>query len=777
MDSVTTPAYIKLVKPKANYKIGDTSKCAPIAINFYDSSTYAKQYVWDFGDGGTGSTDKDPAPHIYAVPGYYPVKLIITGVSGCIDSITKIIRVKGPIGQLSVGPAVGCTPYTLPMRVTGSNISSYAWDYADGTPVQPSTDAVVNHVYPLAGKFLPNVILTSPEGCPYTLKAKDTIIVDSARARFSVDRPLRCLTDRTVQFTNLSEAAFGAVSYKWLFGDNQTALTENPSHTYTTDGDYEVALIVQSRFGCIDTLTQPKAVSIRQQPAALFKADSIYCHPGIKTFANQVRSVDPIDRVSWYVDGAFAGNSTHLIHPLTAGTHTIALAATTINGCKDSANHRILADSLVADYAIDKPIRCGDDRTIAFNNLSTAFFGVANWKWDLGDHTNSTEPSPVHQYPAPGAYNTSLILYGNTGCTDTFKLAQPVKIYTKPVFNIVGEIEKCAQTAIDYTANIQSEDSISYYTWQLNNNTIGHNNSVRHYFANAGTYDLAFTVKTKYGCEETVDTAITIRPLPIPATSPLDTTVCIGSMVPLHAYDGTDYSWWPQTNLQNTGTANPIATAWANTRYYVQVTNRFGCIQQDSVMIHVDQKVQLQHSNDAIICRGERTRLSASGNTQQFAWTPALRLNDSFIASPWASPVQTTTYQVVAYSTNTCPNDTGLVKVKVGSIPTVDLGPDLTVDAGQPIDFKPVISSDVVSYQWQPATGLNCTTCSNPRLIADKDAAFRLTVRTQYNCTASDEIRNTVVCGKGAVYIPNAFTPNGDGQNDVFYIKGYGIQK
>ncbi len=776
-DSVTTAAYIKLVKPKANFIVGDTSKCAPIAINFYDSSTYANKYVWNFGDGGTGSTDKDPAPHIYAVPGFYPVKIIITGVSGCVDSITKIIRVKGPIGQLTVGPAVGCTPYTLPMHVTGSNISSYAWDYGDGTPVQASQDDVVNHIYPLAGKFLPNVILTSPEGCPYTLKAKDTVIVDSARARFSVDRPLRCLTDRTIQFTNLSEAAFGAVSWKWLFGDNQTSTAQNPAHTYSTDGDYEVALIVQSRYGCIDTLTQVKAVSIRQQPAALFKADSIYCSPGIKTFTNQVRSVDPIDHVAWYVDGAFAGNTSSLTHPLTAGTHTIALAATTINGCLDSAAHRIRADSLVAAYTIDKPIRCGDDRTIPFNNHSFAYFGTAAWKWDLGDQTMSTDTDPVHTYAAPGAYNTSLILYGNTGCNDTLSLTQPVKIYTKPVFNILGQVEKCAQTTIGYTANIRSEDSISQYTWKLNNTTISHNDSVKYYFANAGDYNLAFTVSTKYGCEETVDTSITIRPLPIPAASPQDTTVCIGSPVPLHATDGTQFSWWPKINLQQANSPDPVAMGLTNVRYYVQVINRFGCIQQDSIMIHVDQKVNLQHSNDAIICRGQRTRLSASGNAQQFAWTPATGLNDSFIASPWASPLQTTTYQVVGYSTNTCPNDTGAVTVTVGSIPTVELGPDLTVDAGLPIDFRPVTSNDVISYNWQPSTGLSCNSCSGPRLIADKDASYRLTVRTQYNCEAFDDIRIIVTCGKGAVYIPNAFTPNGDGANDIFYIKGYGIQK
>jgi gliding motility-associated-like protein len=61
--------------------------------------------------------------------------------------------------------------------------------------------------------------------------------------------------------------------------------------------------------------------------------------------------------------------------------------------------------------------------------------------------------------------------------------------------------------------------------------------------------------------------------------------------------------------------------------------------------------------------------------------------------------------------------------------------------------------------------------------VADKDITYHVRVTTQYGCEAEDDLRIIVACGKGAVYIPNAFTPNGDGKNDVFYIKGYGIQR
>jgi gliding motility-associated-like protein len=290
-------------------------------------------------------------------------------------------------------------------------------------------------------------------------------------------------------------------------------------------------------------------------------------------------------------------------------------------------------------------------------------------------------------------------------------------------------------------------------------------------------YNLAFTLNTKYGCQVTEDTVITIHTLPVPAASPKDTTVCIGSLVPLQAFDGSLYNWQPATNLQNATTATPVATAVSTTRYYVTVTNTFGCVQTDSMRIVVDEKVQLQQSNDELICRGDQTRLLASGNTNRFEWTPVAGLSNPRSASTAASPNQTTNYQVVGYSRNTCANDTGFVLITVADLPVVDLGPDRTIDAGQVVTLSPTVSADVVKYNWWPATGLSCTSCKTPQFVADNDIVYHLRVTTQYGCESDDEVRIVVPCGKGAVYMPNAFTPNGDGKNEVFTIKGYGIQR
>ena len=137
-DSITKPAYIKLVHPIADFRIGDTTRCAPTAITFADSSLYASSWEWDFGDGGTGSTDQYPSPHIYALPGFYKVTLAVRGLNNCVDTIFKWIRVRGPIATLTANNGDGCRPYNIAMNIRGSFIQTYAWDYNDGTPVLPS---------------------------------------------------------------------------------------------------------------------------------------------------------------------------------------------------------------------------------------------------------------------------------------------------------------------------------------------------------------------------------------------------------------------------------------------------------------------------------------------------------------------------------------------------------------------------------------------------------------------------------------------------------------
>jgi PKD repeat protein len=348
-DSLTKAAYIKLINPIANFIVGDTTQCAPAAITFLDSSQYANTYEWDFGDGGTGSTDKNPAPHIYALPGFYKVTLKIKGpnTSGCTDIISKTIRIRGPIANLQGVTGNGCKPLTFNATVAGSFIKTYAWDFGDGTPVNASIkDSIISHVYLNAGKYLPNVVLLSPEGCPYTIKLKDSLIVDSAKAIFTPLKNTFC-GNGSVTFSNLSKVpSFSSItSYSWNFGDgsplNNSA--NPPLHNYGP-GDYNVSLSVTSLYGCVNTFTQPLAVIVHSLPKATIIGDSIQCKPGNYTYNSSINSVDAIQTYEWKVNNVVVSSSQNLTYNFAAGNYIIGLKVSTSNNCEQEVQRSIIVD-------------------------------------------------------------------------------------------------------------------------------------------------------------------------------------------------------------------------------------------------------------------------------------------------------------------------------------------------------------------------------------------------------------------------------------------------
>jgi gliding motility-associated-like protein len=1120
-DSTTKTSYIKLVKPKADFKINDTLQCAPASITFADSSKYATSYIWDFGDGSTGSTSPTPAPHIYGTPGFYNVKLKIVGVSGCIDSITKTIRVRGPIGNLTVGGNQGCRPYNLSLKVTGSFIDTYAWDYGDGTPVNANTkDSVVNHAYNYAGKYLPNIVLTSPEGCPYTLKVTDTVFVDSLKTKFTVDQNVFCqvgatntvtftnqsvvptfsnitynywnwgdgnseinangtvthtyngygtfnvylatkskygcvdtmkvfpaitinakpqpaitgnavyclssnstlqftgsvispdpiakhkwmidadsvanttnlnidyrvpgthtlkytvTTDKdctdfvtktftidsvvsnfnaspvqfcgpklvtftnqstsasplqnftwtyddgatettnlnplhlynntgaytarlflqtqngckdslekiividsipkavitgdnlkckpgnylytsnnvitldnisnyqwkvdggtitgnpglnynftagshtislkvqttkgcedetvktiivdsvnatytvlppkicgdngTVQFTNTGGGKYPIANYFWNFDDGQTELVlPNPSHTYNQPGEYNVFFKLTSVNGCSDSLLINKAVSIYRKPAPVINGDAIQCKTGIKTYTASDVNNTAVNIYKWKVNSVDVTTATgnqlnYNFSP--AGTYTIKLELNNVNDCNDAVERIIKVDSLYTNFAVDKSQICGNNGTVKFTNSAFAAFGITNYYWDFGDNTYSTDPNPVHTYATTGEFDVKLIITSATGCKDSITLPKAVSIYSKPAVGINSITKACAGTTIDFTGSFISQDEVISKEWKVNNVSAGTNKDLSYLFLNANTYNVTFNVKTRYGCDETKNTIVTINPLPVPNAAP-NATICLGSTVQLNAATGTTYNWSPAATLINANAYNPVAKPVTTTKYYVLVTNSFGCKKTDSVLIQVDKPVNLKSPPDITICENAGIQLKATGNTNNFVWTPATGLNNPGIYNPFAKPVSTTKYQVVGYSNTICKNDTGYVTVAIDPTPTVNAGPDVTALSGTDVQLNAVGSSTVTNYTWSPSLNLKCTTCPNPKFVADKTTEFIVTATTQYGCLNTDRITVFVLCNKGAVYIPNAFTPNGDTKNNRFGISGYGIGK
>jgi gliding motility-associated-like protein len=118
--------------------------------------------------------------------------------------------------------------------------------------------------------------------------------------------------------------------------------------------------------------------------------------------------------------------------------------------------------------------------------------------------------------------------------------------------------------------------------------------------------------------------------------------------------------------------------------------------------------------------------------------------------------------------------DTDYVHVEVFAAPTVDAGKDQEVLAGTKVELS-ATGKNIATYLWSPSQGMSCKDCQETEVTALESTTYVVDVLSAHGCRASDSVNIYLFCDGRQVFLPNVFTPNNDGKNDVFYPRGTGI--
>ncbi|SFM33040.1 PKD domain-containing protein [Methanolobus profundi] len=224
--------------PVTNFTADVTSGIVPITVNFTDlSSNHSTGWLWDFGDGNT-STDQNPT-HIYTTGGTYNVSLNASNLAGSNVStqLSYITAYSVPGSNFSANVTEGAVPLTVGFTDLSTNTpTSWYWDFGDGNN---STSQDPIHTYVTAGTYNVSLNATNIAGSDVTIQIAYISVYITPVANFSAS-----VTSGTaplsVTFTDLSSNT--PTSWLWEFGDGSNSTSQNPTHSYTVAGSYNVTL-------------------------------------------------------------------------------------------------------------------------------------------------------------------------------------------------------------------------------------------------------------------------------------------------------------------------------------------------------------------------------------------------------------------------------------------------------------------------------------------------------------------------------------------------------
>ncbi len=631
--------------------------------------------------------------------------------------------------------------------VNSSNISKYIWTIKDTRndstiyQISGNSYSFINYYIPYASTFQISLTILDKRDQPCQSDTTQLLTVygPSGNLKFISDS-IFCTSNASVVLKNISNMGsdtFKSMTLDW--GDGVINYFEKDNipdtlmHNYNYIGNanivnYNINLKISDAVGCTSNLTIENKYRLYNPQISIAPSDSIYCSTKTITILNQSKIIDlQTNGFLWQV-----GNTIETLSLRQSFSAPISIV--------DYPTYYNV--KITATYG--KGITCKKDTT--FLNLI--------------------------KFVKPKAAFTILD-------SNQLDICPPYILHLK---NNASGYKALQWTLSDSIYNTSFKDTILYYIEKTNNDSIklkidGYDNC----------YDSTSLTFISKGPKATLTNEN------YKSCVPLATNLRLYSSDPIE-----NYLWnFGDSTAFSSPNATTVSHEYSKGGKYIPSVTIIGTVESGhcfnnlelATPIQVDEKINLQFQNLYSYCLGDSVngglQLSTASNaTDDFTWSTNTSSLNTIITDKTKNhitvkPTSPTTYTVLAKSRNTCLDETGTITVDTHESPIVTFNEhNLILPAGSLFNPSPTIHSSFsdLKYLWTPTSGIDNRYISNPQMIADKDITYKLQVTNTFGCTATDSLHVKTLCSSSKILIPSAFTPNSDGKNDIFYVKGYGIK-